>query len=321
MKIKPILLVAGEPKSVFIEIFFKSIKNIKYKSPLILICSKRELKNQIKKFKFNKKIKILDKNNIKNLKINNKKINLIDVSYKFSNNRKLNIKLKNEYINNCFNIAFKIIKSGYTHKFINGPINKKTFLNKKFLGITEYVASKFNIKETGMLIYNNEISVCPLTTHLPLKLVPKKITKKLIENKIKIINDFFKKKLKLIPMIGVTGLNPHCESINKFNEDEKIVAPAIKSSIKKKIKVKGPFSADTIFLKTNRNKFNVILGMYHDQVLAPLKTLFEYNAINITMGLPFFRVSPDHGPNEKMFGKNKSNPQSLIQALKFLDKK
>ena len=321
MKIKPILLVAGEPKSVFIEIFFKSIKNIKYKSPLILICSKRELKNQIKKFKFNKKIRILNKNNIKNLKINNKKINLIDVSYKVSNNRKLNIKLKNEYINNCFNIAFKIIKSGYTHKFINGPINKKTFLNKKFLGITEYVASKFNIKETGMLIYNNEISVCPLTTHLPLKLVPKKITKKLIENKIKIINDFFKKKLKLIPMIGVTGLNPHCESINKFNEDEKIVAPAIKSSIKKKIKVKGPFSADTIFLKTNRNKFNVILGMYHDQVLAPLKTLFEYNAINITMGLPFFRVSPDHGPNEKMFGKNKSNPQSLIQALKFLDKK
>ena len=321
MKIKPILLVAGEPKSVFIEIFFKSIKNIKYKSPLILICSKRELKNQIKKFKFNKKIRILNKNNIKNLKINNKKINLIDVSYKVSNNRKLNIKLKNEYINNCFNIAFKIIKSGYTHKFINGPINKKTFLNKKFLGITEYVASKFDIKETGMLIYNNEISVCPLTTHLPLKLVPKKITKKLIENKIKIINDFFKKKLKLIPMIGVTGLNPHCESINKFNEDEKIVAPAIKSSIKKKIKVKGPFSADTIFLKTNRNKFNVILGMYHDQVLAPLKTLFEYNAINITMGLPFFRVSPDHGPNEKMFGKNKSNPQSLIQALKFLDKK
>ena len=321
MKIKPILLVAGEPKSVFIEIFFKSIKNIKYKSPLILICSKRELKNQIKKFKFNKKIKILDKNNIKNLKINNKKINLIDVSYKVSNNRKLNIKLKNEYINNCFNIAFKIIKSGYTHKFINGPINKKTFLNKKFLGITEYVASKFNIKETGMLIYNNEISVCPLTTHLPLKLVPKKITKKLIENRIKMINDFFKRKLKIIPKIAVTGLNPHCESIDKFNEDEKILAPAIKSSIKRKIKVKGPFSADTIFLKANRDKFNIILGMYHDQVLAPLKTLFEYNAINITMGLPFLRVSPDHGPNRKMFGQNKSNPQSLIQALKFLDKK
>ena len=275
----------------------------------------------MKKFKFSKKIRILNKKNIKNFKINNKKINLIDISYRISNNKKLKIKLKNEYINNCFNIAFKIIKSGYTYKFINGPINKKTFLNKKFLGITEYIASKFNINETGMLIYNNKISVCPLTTHLPLKIVPKKITKKLIENKIKMINDFFRKKLKLIPKIAVTGLNPHCESINKFNEDEKIVAPAIKSSFKKKIKVKGPFPADTIFLKANRDKFNVILGMYHDQVLTPLKTLLEYNAINITMGLPFFRVSPDHGPNEKMFGKNKSNPQSLIQALKFLDKK
>ena len=321
MKIKPILLVAGEPKSIFLEIFFKSIKYIKYKSPLILICSKKDLENQMQKFKFNKKIRVLKTKNIKTHKIDNKRINLIDVSCKTSNNQKLKIKLQNKYINDCFNIAFKIIKSGYTYKFINGPINKKTFLNKKFLGITEYIASKFDVKETGMLIYNNKISVCPLTTHLPLKLVSKKISKKLIENRIAMINDFFKKKLKLIPKIGVTGLNPHCESINKFNEDEKIVAPAIKSSINKKIKATGPFSADTIFLKANRGKFNIILGMYHDQVLTPLKTLFEYNAINITMGLPFLRVSPDHGPNKKMFGQNKSNPQSLIQALKFLDKK
>lgn len=321
MKIKPILLVAGEPKGIFIEIFFKSIKNIKYKSPLILICSKKNLEKQIKKFKFNKKIRVLNKKDIKTLKIDNKKINLIDVNCKTANSQKLKIKFQNEYISECFDIAFKIIKSGFTYKFINGPINKKKFLNKEFLGITEYIASKFKVKETGMLIYNNEISVCPLTTHLPLKLVSKKISKKLIENRIKMIDNFFKRKLKLIPKIGVTGLNPHCESINKFNEDEKIVAPAIKSFINKKIEVKGPYSADTIFLKANRDKFNIILGMYHDQVLTPLKTLFEYNAINITMGLPFLRVSPDHGPNEKMFGQNKSNPQSLIQALKFLDKK
>ena len=85
--------------------------------------------------------------------------------------------------------------------------------------------------------------------------------------------------------------------------------------------MKGPFPADTIFLQKNRRNFDVILGMYHDQVLTPIKTLFEYNAINITMGLPFLRVTPDHGPNEKMFGKNQSSPQSLIQALKFLDNK
>ena len=85
-------------------------------------------------------------------------------------------------------------------------------------------------------------------------------------------------------------------------------------------KISGPFSADTIFLKKNRAKFDVIVGMYHDQVLTPIKTLFEYDAINITLGLPFVRTSPDHGPNEKMLGKNISNPLSLIKALSFLDK-
>ena len=90
---------------------------------------------------------------------------------------------------------------------------------------------------------------------------------------------------------------------------------------KKGYKIKGPFPSDTIFLNQNRKKFDVILGMYHDQVLTPIKTIKEYDAINITLGLPFFRVSPDHGPNIKMMNKNLSNPLSLFQALKFLDRK
>ena len=134
-----------------------------------------------------------------------------------------------------------------------------------------------------------------------------------------IVNNFYKTFLKFKPKIAVTGLNPHCESVLKFNEDDRIILPAIKS-LQKKINVKGPFPADTIFLKDNRKKFDVIIGMYHDQVLGPIKTLFEYDAINITLGLPFIRISPDHGPNERMMGKNLSNPLSLIQAIRFLDK-
>ena len=321
MKNKPILIVAGEPHSIFFEIFFKSIKKKKYKSPLILICCKENLINQMKKFNFNKKIKILDQKNLEEAKIDNNKINLINIKLHNSDIKNLRLKLKSNYIKKCFDVAFQLIKNGHTDKFINGPINKKTFLNRKYLGITEYIASKFKEKKIGMLIYNKRLSVSPLTTHLPIKLVSKKITKKLIEEKSIIINNFFKKKLTINPKIAVTGLNPHCESIDKFNEDEKIVSSAIKSLVKKKINIKGPYPADTIFLKANRSKFDVILGMYHDQVLTPIKTLFEYDAINITMGLPFLRVTPDHGPNEKMFGQNKSNPQSLIQALNFLDKR
>ena len=170
-----------------------------------------------------------------------------------------------------------------------------------------------------MLIFNKKLSVCPITTHLPIKAVSKQINKKTIEEKIKLIDKFYREKLGLKAKIGVLGLNPHCESISKYNEDERIIKPVIKNLQKKNIKVSGPYPADTCFLKKNREKFNVIIGMYHDQVLTPIKTLFEYDAINITLGLPFIRVSPDHGPNELMMGKNKSNPLSLIKALTFLD--
>jgi 4-hydroxythreonine-4-phosphate dehydrogenase len=153
-----------------------------------------------------------------------------------------------------------------------------------------------------------------------IKICTKKINKNLLVEKVKLLNDFYKKKFKIKPKIAVLGLNPHCESIDKFNEDEKIIRPSIKRLQKENYKVFGPFPADTIFLKGNASKFNVILGMYHDQVLTPMKALYEYDAINITLGLPFIRISPDHGPNEKMLGKNISNPLSLIKAISFLEK-
>ncbi len=318
---KPIVIVQGEPNSILFEIFFKSLKEYKIKSPVILICSRRLLIREMNKLNFKKKINTL--NHIKNLgdyKLNNKCINLINVEYygKLSNSK--NLKNVSNYIKECLDVAFKIIKSGYTNKFINGPISKKNFLKKKYLGMTEYISKKFLTKKFAMLIYNNKLSVCPLTTHVPINRVSKKITKKNIIEKVKLINEFYVKYRNIKPKIAVLGLNPHCESINKFNEDEKIITPAVKYLSKLKLKVYGPFAADTIFLSKNREKYNVILGMYHDQVLTPIKTLYEYDAINITLGLPFFRISPDHGPNISMIGKNISNPLSLIQAFKFLDK-
>jgi len=299
---KPILIVPGETKSVFFEIFFKSMKLKTYLSPLILICDKSTLNKEKKKYKFNKKINQIFLKDIHNKYVFKKEIYLIDVK-----------KQKNNfYVHDCFEVAFKLIKEGFSHKLINGPINKTKTLKKKYLGITEYVAKQFNQKKFAMLIYNKKLAVCPVTTHLPIKLVVKKISKKNIREKIIVVNDFYKKYLGFKPKIAVLGLNPHCESVLKFNEDTKIIGPLIKA-FRDKINIKGPFSADTIFLKNNRKKFDIIIGMYHDQVLTPIKTLFEYDAINITMGLPFLRVTPDHGPNEKMIGKNISNPISLIR--------
>jgi 4-hydroxythreonine-4-phosphate dehydrogenase len=319
MSYSPILIVSGEPNSVFLELFFKVLKKDKIKSPIILISSKKLLTLQMQKLEFKKKIKLLQVSKLKSYKLDNKTINLIDVKYNPGKAFEKISKKSNIFIKNSFDLAFQIIKKNNIHKFINGPISKKQFLKNKFLGITEYISEKFQANKTCMLIYNDTLSVCPITTHLPLKLVSKKINKKIISKNISLVNNFYEKKFNIKPRIAILGLNPHCESVHKYNEDEKIIKPIIQY-LKNRYNVSGPYPADTIFLKNNRKKFDVIIGMYHDQVLAPLKTLFEYDAINITLGLPFIRVSPDHGPNETMLGKNLSNPLSLSRAIKFLDK-
>jgi len=318
MKIKPILIVAGEPNSIFIEILIKSLVKKKFKSPILLVVSLKVFLLQMKRLKMNFPFKIIDENNLDNLILDNKKLNLININYNIDDAFEKISSKSNKYIERCFNLALKILKTGLTNKFINGPVSKKYFLKDKFLGITEYLAKKTNTNNFAMLIYNKKFSVAPITTHLPIKLVSKNITKNLIIKKILLINNFYKNYFGINPKIAVTGVNPHCESIDPFNEDKKITEPAVKY-LKKKINVTGPVPADTVFLKNNRKKYDLIVGMYHDQVLTPMKTLCEYDAINITIGLPFIRISPDHGPNESMMGKNISNPKSLFEAIKFLD--
>jgi 4-hydroxythreonine-4-phosphate dehydrogenase len=314
---KPIIIVAGEPNSVFFEIFFKVIKK-KIKSPVILIASKKLLNKQAKilkqKISFNlvNEFHVIQKKNLK-------KINLIDVGIDQDKAFAKITKKSNHYISKCFDIALNLLENNVSSKLINGPISKKTFLQKKFNGITEYLANKTNTKNYAMIIYNKNLSVCPVTTHIPIKYVSKKINTSEIINKVKLIHNFWKDKFNIKVKIGITGLNPHCESIDSFSEDKSIILPVIKKLKKLKYNVEGPLAADTIFLKNNRKNFDLIIGMYHDQVLSPIKTLFEYDAINITIGLPFLRVSPDHGPNESMLGKNKSNYLSLVNSIKFLD--
>ena len=319
MSYDPILIVSGEPNSVFFEILFKTLNKIKIKSPIVLIGSYKVLKFHMDHFNFKFKIKLVDKKKIFQKKIEKNIINLINVDYKFSNKFQKISKNSKNYIDTCFIIALELLNKNFTKKFINGPISKKKYLNKKYLGITEFLVKKTKSKNYAMIIYNEKLSVSPITTHLPIKKITKKITKKIIIEKIKIISDFYKKNLNIKPKIAITGLNPHCESNHKFNEEKKIIVPSINYLRKKGFNISGPFPADTLFLKNIRKKFNIIVGMYHDQVLGPMKTIYEYKAINITAGLPFIRISPDHGPNEKMLGKNISNAESLIKAIKFLD--
>ena len=320
MSKEPIIVAGGEPNSIFLEIFFKSLKTNIFKSPLIIIVSKKLLQQQMEKLNFDFEINDIDKKLKDFSKLNNNKINLINVDYDFKKCFEKITDKSNNYINETFETALNILKKNNFSKFINGPVSKKYFLKGRTLGITEYLAKKTKKKNIAMLIFNKNLSVSPLTTHLALKDVHKKITKQKIYNQVSLINNFYKKKFNKLPRIAITGLNPHCESNFKSSEEDKIIIPAIKQLRLKNTNINGPFPADTVFTKSLLKKYDVIIGMYHDQVLSPMKAIFNFDAINITLGLPFTRISPDHGPNYSMLGKNLSDPNSLIQALKFLDK-
>ena len=253
MKNKPLLIVLGEPNSIFSEILFKTYKKKiiqKFNRPIVIIGSENLLKLQMKFLKYSIKIKKINPLDLKKANLNKKYINIVNVDYRFKKvfNRISNS--SNKYINNCFKVALKLLKEKSAFALINGPVSKTHFLEKKYLGITEYLANKTKIKKKPtMLIYNSSFSVCPITTHLPINLVTKNLTKSKITNDVMNINFFYKKKLNKKPKIAILGLNPHCESIEKLSEEEKIIKPAIKFLLKNKINTRGPFSTDTFFSK------------------------------------------------------------------------
>ena len=315
MNTKYILIVLGEPFSTFSEILGKYFsKKNSLKKKVILIGNKKLFIQQLKKLSY--KVELNQISQINDAKKN--VVNIIDISFYYKKVfSEISVKSK-KYIENCFKKALEILKKKENNCIlINGPVSKKAFLQKKYLGITEYLSTKTNIKNEVMLIFNKKLSVSPITTHIPLKNVTKEINKQKIINNILKINNFYKKVLKRKAKFAILGLNPHCETVNKFSEEDKIIKPSIKFLNKNKVSIDGPFASDTFFLRENIEKYDVVIGMYHDQVLTPIKTIFNFNAINITIGLPFIRISPDHGPNSKMLGKNKSDPSSFIYAMKF----
>ena len=172
MNSKPIIIICGEPNSVFSELLAKSLKKFKNKKPIILLGSYSLIQLQLKKLRHKIKLKRIElKNNLLKNK-NLDKVNIIDINYNFTKVFEPVSSKSNKYIADCFQKAFRIIKKNKISGLINGPISKKFFLKKKFPGITEFIANEFNIKNNyAMLIFNKALSVCPITTHLPLNIV------------------------------------------------------------------------------------------------------------------------------------------------------
>ena len=316
---KKIIIISGDPNSINSEIIYKSWKklNNSEKRKIYFIANKSLLEKQFKLLRYNLKIQkvnnIHSKTSCKNLKI-------INIDLKYKDPFQISETNASTYVLKSLNYAHNLALKNEVMGIINCPINKKLLIRKK-IGVTEYLSKKCNIKNQSevMLIRNDKLSVCPVTTHIHIKNISKKINKQKIINKVKTINNFFKKKFKKKPKIAILGLNPHNAELVKGSEERNIIIPAINYLKKIKINVTGPHVADTIFINQYKN-FDVIIGMFHDQVLAPFKSIFKFDAINLTLGLKYMRVSPDHGVGSDLILKKKANPNSLIKCIKFINK-
>tara|TARA_Y200000002_G_C22612373_1_gene634418 strand:+ start:92 stop:1057 length:966 start_codon:yes stop_codon:yes gene_type:complete len=316
---KKIIVISGDPNSINSEIIFKSWKNIsnRLKKNIYFISNYDLLKNQFKRLGYACSLKKV-KNIKENLKDNSLKI--IDVRLKFKDPFNVSTLNASKFTINCLNIGHELALKKDVLGIINCPINKKLLIKKNY-GVTDFLAKKNNLKnkEEVMLIKNNKLAVSPITTHIDLKDVHKNIKKDLIIRKVKVINEWFTKNYKKKPKIGVLGLNPHNAELRKDSHEIKEIIPSISLLKKAKINISGPLVADTTFINEYKN-YDVIIGMYHDQVLTPFKTLFKFKAINITLGLKYLRASPDHGVASNLIGKNKADNSSFLECLNFFNK-
>ena len=316
---KKIIIISGDPNSINSELIFKSWKklNTSVKKKIYLISNFELIKKQFKILKYPIYIK-----KVKNIEthVNNDQLKIINVELKFTNPFKVPSNKASKFVQNSLNLAHNLALSKNVSGIINCAIDK-SLLGKNKIGVTEYLAAKCNLKNSSevMLIRNKKFSVSPLTTHIDVKNISKKITKKSIISKVKTINNWYKKYLKIKPKIGVLGLNPHNAELRKNSEENIVIIPAISKLKKLNIDIKGPLSADTIFINDFRN-YDIVLGMFHDQVLAPFKSIFKFDAINTTLGLKYLRASPDHGTAVELIGQNKANIESFLNCISFINK-
>ena len=316
---KIITIVSGDPNSIGYEILAKTWKKLKReKNNVVLIGSYLLIKKQLERLKI--KIPLYKINSFDEM-LSLKKLNVLDVPIKFTNPFKVKKENIKKYILKCIDIGHNLSCDGKISGFINLPINKEIIFKNKNFGMTEYLAQKNKVNNTEvMMIYNKSFSVVPVTTHINIKDVSKALKKSLIEKKIKTTNSFFKKIYNRKPVIVVLGLNPHNNELRKKSEERTIILPVIKKLKKNNFNIIGPYPADTIFLNKDKYKYDVIFGMYHDQVLAPFKSIYKYDAINITLGLKYMRISLDHGTGYDIIGRGKADPLSLIKAVEFFKK-
>jgi 4-hydroxythreonine-4-phosphate dehydrogenase len=220
-------------------------------------------------------------------------------------------------------IAVGLARNGFAGGIVTGPVSKAQLYNIGFNypGQTEFVAERCGIAAANavMMLAGPSLRTIPITVHSPISDVPRLLTTELIIAKARIVARALTRDYGVVrPRLVVAGLNPHAgESGTLGREDLDIIRPAIEALLAEDIDVRGPLAADTMFHPAARALYDVALCMYHDQALIPLKTLHFDDGVNVTLGLPIIRTSPDHGTAFGIAGKGIASPRAMIEAIRM----
>jgi len=304
---KLIVITGGDPSGIGPEIILKALRVFKANKkiiPVVIGDYDIFLKHaQSLKIKISSNVNFIDMKNVPHK------------DFRFGSLNKVYGKAAMSYLALGASIAWKMKNAS----LVTAPINKEA-INKagfKFAGHTEFLSHVTKSKNVTMMLVGGDLRVSLVTRHIPLKQVSKSLTRdkiiKTTENTSYALKKFFKISK---PKIGICALNPHAGDGAVLGKEERdTIIPALR-----KLKIKGPYPADTLFYRARRGEFDAVVCMYHDQALIPLKmTAFE-KGVNLTVGLPFIRTSPDHGTAFDISGKGKANPSSMIEAIKLAAK-
>jgi 4-hydroxythreonine-4-phosphate dehydrogenase len=218
--------------------------------------------------------------------------------------------------------AVSLAQSGAAGGVVTCPIHKKVLQDGAgfaYPGHTEYLAHLGGVERVVMMLAGPALRVVPVTIHIALKDVPGALTAELLEETILITRDGLIRDFGIpAPRLAVAGLNPHAGEGGAMGREEiELIAPTLERLRAQGLEIAGPLSADTMFHAAARARYDAAICMYHDQALIPIKTLDFDRGVNVTLGLPFIRTSPDHGTAFDIAGTGKANPQSLIEALRM----
>lgn len=298
----------GDPSGIGPEIVIKSLKNkeiLKLADFVVIGDSKVFNKSNGLENALSKKVRLLDLDNVSNSEFRFGKL-----SAKYG-------KASLEYIDK----AIALIKAGVVDCLVTAPVSKEavSLSGNKFIGHTEYLAGAFGSDNFVMMFVGEKLKVALVTRHLPLKRVSTTLTTSLICSTITLTIAALKKYFGIAnPKIGICSLNPHNgEGGHLGREELDIILPAIERVQPKIGNICGPLSSESVFFDSFRGRYDAVVAMYHDQGLIPFKMLYRDTGVNLTLGLPFIRVSPDHGVAFDIAGKNIANPNSMLESIRL----